>query len=429
MGIRSLHRNLKIRMFDSFLSMMLGNMLFPFMTIYFAEQFGSKTAGLLLMLNIALGVVANFCGGYLADLYGRRTLMLAGESLRLTAFVGMMAANSPWLNSPVLTFVMFVITGLCWGLSGPAMDAMMVDVSTPENRKLVYSVQYWSVNFSVMLGGVIGGFFFQSYRFELFVAVCVAQMVSVLLLVFFIEETHRGTHASCVRKEKSSGAVREMLGNYGKVFADRRFMLYVLASLLMMSVEFMNNSYTGVRLSREFGVQSVFGLPLDGVKMFGMLSSENSLFVVLLTAFVTVWLKKRREQPLLILGVLLYTAGYAMQAWSNQPLVLFLCMGVAVCGELLWVPIKQSMMADLAPEENRSAYMAVNGLVFRGASILGSLAVTVGAFLPSWTMAILFGLCGLAALNLLLRVRNQRVSVRHERTETQTQANAKEGLA
>ncbi|MBL0385843.1 MFS transporter [Tumebacillus sp. ITR2] len=428
MGFRSLHRNLKIRMVDSFLSMILGNMLFPFMTIYFAQQFGGKTAGVLLMLNVALGVVANFCGGYLADRYGRRTLMLVGESIRFTAFLGMMVANSPWFTSPLLTFVTFTITGLCWGLSGPAMDAMMVDVSTPENRKLVYSVQYWSVNFSLMIGGVVGGFFFQSYRFELFVAVCAAQMISLLLLVFFIEETHRGTHAQTQQKQKQ-GAVREMLGNYKLVFADRRFMVYVLASLLMMSVEFMNNSYTGVRLADEFGTQHLLGLPIDGVKMFGMLGSENSLFVVLLTAFVSVWIKKRREQPLLILGVLLYAVGYAMQAWSNQPLLLFLCMGVAVCGELIWVPIKQSLMADLAPEENRSAYMAVNGLVFRGASILGSLAVTIGAFLPSWTMAILFLLSGLAALNLLLRVLNNRTATRRVQSPITTQSQTKEGIA
>jgi DHA1 family multidrug resistance protein B-like MFS transporter len=409
MGFRSLHRNLKIRMIDSFLSMILGNMLFPFMTIYFAQQFGEKVAGMLLMLNILIGVLANFYGGYLADRYGRKNIMVIGESTRLVAFLLMMAANSPWLTSPSLTFVMFALTGMCWGLSGPAMEAMMVDVSTPENRKLVYSVQYWSVNFSLMIGGVVGGFFFQSYRFELFVAICFAQLVSLALLVFFIEETHGG-HTAPARE---GGAVRQMIGNYKTVFQDRRFMLYVLASLLMMSVEFMNNSYTGVRLAQEFGEQSVLSFSLTGVQMFGLLGSENSLFVVVLTAFVSVWIKKRREQPMLILGVLLYTVGYAVQAWSNAPLTLFLFMGIAVFGELIWVPIKQSMMADLAPSENRSAYMAVNGLVFRGASVLGSLAVTVGAFLPSWTMALLFLLAGLASLSLLLRVMENRVAARH----------------
>jgi MFS transporter, DHA1 family, multidrug resistance protein B len=426
MGILSLHRNLKIRMLDSFISMILGNMLFPFMTIYFAQQFGEKTAGLLLTLNILIGVVANFYGGYLSDRYGRKNMMLIGESTRLVAFVTMMIANSPWLESPVLTFFMFALTGVCWGISGPAADAMMVDVSTPENRKLVYSLQYWAVNLSFVIGGLVGGFLFQSHRFELFLGVVAAQLLSVFLLVFFIEESHQGTKPSPEQQEREQkhSVIREMLCNYRKVFQDRAYMLLILGSLLILGVEFMGSSYNKVRLANEFGLQHVLSFPVDGVQMGGLLAAENSLFVVLLSAFTLALFRKRSEKRMMICGVLFYAIGHATMSLSIQPYVLFALMGITVLGELIWVPIKQSLMAELAPEENRSAYMAVGGLVFRGANVLGSLAVTVGAFLPSWTMAMIFLLSGIFALSLILNVRESR-SLRQQNIRLQK----KEGIA
>jgi len=404
-GFRSLHRNLQIRLVDGFISMLLGNMLFPFMTIYFAQSFGEEVAGLLLVLNVLIGLLAGFYGGYIADRIGRKRTMVIGETTRLVAFVIMMLANSPWLESPLLTFAMFTLAGVCWGISGPAHEAMMVDVSTPENRKFVYSIQYWAINFSLMLGGVIGGFFFQSYRFELYIGVVIAQTISLLLLLFFIEETHKGQKpAAAADGQKQPGVLRQMIGNYKLVFRDNRFMLYVVASLFLMAVEHMGRAYVGVRLASEFGTQELFSFSVDGVKMFGLLGSENSLLVVLTTALFVAWVSRHTERKMLMLGITCYSVGFAVQAFTNSPWLLFGFMALATVGELIWVPIKQAMMADLAPQENRSAYMAVNGLVYRGAMILGSFSITVGTVLPSWSMGVIFLLSGLLALSLVLRV-------------------------
>ncbi|MGI8314526.1 hypothetical protein [Halobacillus mangrovi] len=70
-------------------------MFFPFMTIYFERSFGKDYAGILPMLSQAFSVLASLIGGYCADRFECKRLMVysaIGESLTFLLFA---AANSP----------------------------------------------------------------------------------------------------------------------------------------------------------------------------------------------------------------------------------------------------------------------------------------------------------------------------------------------
>ena len=49
----------------------------------------------------------------------------------------MTLAISPWIESPIIVLVMLIIVGVCSGLGKPAGQAMLIDVSTKENRKFI----------------------------------------------------------------------------------------------------------------------------------------------------------------------------------------------------------------------------------------------------------------------------------------------------
>ncbi|WP_198291584.1 hypothetical protein [Brevibacillus borstelensis] len=73
---------------------------------------------------------------------------------------------------------------------------------------------------------------------------------------------------------------------------------------------------------------------------------------------------------------------------------------VATIGELMYVPVRQTYLAEIVRAEARSSYMAVNGLVMQGAKAFGALGISVGAVLPSSAMAALYFLIGMAGLVL-----------------------------
>ncbi|WP_139488021.1 MDR family MFS transporter [Brevibacillus dissolubilis] len=404
MRFRDLHANIKIRFYEMFLGNLLGNMIYPFMAIYFAQKFGAAITGILLAVNIGVGIVAGMYGGPLADRIGRRKIILAAESLRFLALIGLVIVNSPWLEMPVVTYLMMMLINIVWGISSPANEAMIVDCTTNENRPFVYSLNYWSWNVTMLIGGIVGGFFFQSYRFEIFIGAACVSLMAIGLLLFFIKETYQPT--ATVQQVKT-GITNPFasLASYKSVLANKIFLLYCAAATLNGAIENMGFSYIGVRLAEQFGEQQLLSwqgwqLKVDGIEMYGVLSSENALLVAVLGLMIPFLIRRFREQHTLYFGIVTYTVGYALCAVLNQPWILFVAMFLATAGELIWVPVQQTVMVRLIPGESRSTYLAFNRMANSVNQMTGPLAVTVGSFVSATGMGTIFFLSGMMAIYL-----------------------------
>ncbi|KUP09342.1 MFS transporter [Bacillus coahuilensis m2-6] len=391
MKFRDFHRNIKIRILESFLSSSVGSMIFPFMAIYLSYHFGAKLTGILLLVNVFIGIGVTFIGGYFSDQYGRKKIILLAEILRFVAFFIMMLSNSPWLQLPLLTFFMMTLNSVCWGLAGPANQAMLIDVSTPDQRKLMYSITYWANNVSIAIGGILGAFLFKDYLFELFLALTTVTGVIVFMIIFFIEESYKPT----IVKRKATEHVTLLFKGYQSVWQDRLFVLYVLAGVCILSMEFQLTNYTGIRLSETMPTQSFLGLEIDGVKMMGYLRSENTILVAIIALFAVKLTSNMNDRFVLVASCLTFTIGYGFISYSNNILLLVIMMAVLTIGEVTRVPVEQSYIANIPPYDARSSYMAFNGLKFNLAMLISAITVFLGAYLSTLTMSILITMVGL----------------------------------
>ena len=391
MKFRDFHRNIKIRIIETFMSRFIGSMIFPFMSIYLAVHFGAKIAGLLLIINVIIGIGINFIGGYFADQFGRKKIMLFAETIRFFAFLTMMISNSPWFESPLLTFAMMTVNSICWGLAGPANQAMMIDVSTPPQRKLMYAITYWANNLSIAIGGIVGAFLFQDYLFELFLSLSVAAAITALLVAVFIDESHSPVSSQLTPAQH----MIQLFSNYKIVMQDKVFVLFTFAGVLILSMEFQLTNYIGIRLSEEMPSQQFLFWHIDGVQTMGILRSENTILVVILMLFVTKIQHGLKDKSVLILSCFLFSVGYATLAYSNNLFILFIMMALLTIGEVFRVPVEQSYMASLPPENARSSYMAFNGLKFNLSMLIASTTVTLGSILPSSYMSVIILAIGL----------------------------------
>ncbi|MGB8954833.1 MAG: MFS transporter [Tumebacillaceae bacterium] len=410
MNVRDLHLNIKIRLIETFFTNVLSNMVLPFMTIYFAEHFGQKMAGVMFALNVLAGVASGVFGGLLADRVGRRRMMLIAEWMRFAALVMIAVANTSWFNSALVTFFMMLIVNISSGFSFPAGQAMIVDCSTPENRKLVYSLDYWSINASLLIGGAVGGLMFHSYMSELFTGGAVMSMISILLLQFAIKETHT------IATDTKQPLAADMQGSYKNVFRDKTFMIFILACMLLLAVQNVAFQYSGVRLAQEMTSETLLSLPfltvnVDGVQMYGFLRAENALAVVCLTLLLQRVFRKYRDQHVLNSGIVLTVLGFACIVWMNNPWLLLIAMLIGTIGDMMNVTIRQTYLADIVPSTQRGTYMAMHGLVQVGAQMAAAGGVFLGAWVPAWGMAVIVVLFGLISL-VQFGVLEQRVQLR-----------------
>ncbi|MBE3553801.1 MAG: MFS transporter [Thermicanus sp.] len=420
MRFRDFHPNVKIRIYVSFITSFAQSLTFPFMAIYFAQYFGEAFTGLLFLASILLSMATGFYGGYFADRVGRKKLMVLSEAVFFGGYFLTMMANSPWLISPEITAFTFLVISAFWGIYGPAGDAMLLDVTTSENRTLMYSIMYWSHNLTLAVGASIGAFFFEKHRFILFTVMTGAVLISLVTTIFMIQETYDAKKER-EERERIRGQKDGFLRNYLLVIKDTPFMLFGLASMLIATLEFQLQNYIGIRLAKEVPAQSLFGISFNGVNLLGFLQTENTVLVVLLAAFAAVIIRRFPQEKVLYLGSFLYITGYSMITAASLPLLLLAAMFLATIGEVIKVPVQQSLFAEMIPSHSRSAYIAVNGFVWQGARVLSSLGVLLGTVLNGWEMglvAFFMGMGGMFLYRWVMPEIQARRAKRHKAEET-----------
>lgn len=396
---RELHPNIRARILIQFLSKIIGSMIFPFLAIYFTMEINSSVAGVLLLINVFVQFLAGIYGGHLADVIGRRKLMITGEVLKVFAFLGMVLCNSPFFHSPWITFAMLLIIGVAQGLVNPAGEAMLIDVSTPENRAFMYSISYWANNLSMLIGIMVGGWFFVDYLFPLLVALLIMSFVTAWLTIILISETLERK----LVPEKGSYGLLEMFKSYGQVLHDYRFLLYTIGGIAVMSIEYQRGNYISVRLAEDFQHFLVnFGplgeVNLNGVQIVSVLTAVNTLFIVLFTVPIARWVTKRAQQPIMYVGFSLFAIGFAVCAFANCLIVLLIATAVLSIGELLYVPTRQTILATIVDDNKRGAYMAFNGIIFQIGKMIGSVSLVFAPFIGKYGMGIFTIALGIVAI-------------------------------
>ncbi|CAM4255816.1 major facilitator superfamily protein [Paenibacillus macerans] len=397
----SLDINVKIRLIERFLTQIVANAIQPFMVIYFSYTLGAKLAGVLLAINVILSFISGFYGGYWSDRFGRKRIMILSEIVRFFAVFTMFLESTALFDSAMVVYFAMAINSIASGISGPAGEALIVDSSSSEERKYIYTIDYWLWNLSLLAGSVIGGFFFKEYKHILMLCLTLVSIISIILLVFFIKETIGKTELQPVELKKRFWP--QFLLNYKTVSMDRIFLVFLIASLLDLSVQTQTSNFIAVRLVNEISEQKLFSwgncnFLVDGYNLFGMLNTLNAVIVTVFAALISYLTGKIGPKYAIVAGMLIYTTGYSIISYETRPWILFAMMAVVSLGELIYVPHKQALMADIIPNDKRGSYMAMNAVTTRGAVMLGSLAVTLGAVVPKYVVSLEIFIIGMASI-------------------------------
>ncbi|TMU86999.1 MFS transporter [Bacillus sp. BHET2] len=400
MRIRDIHPNLKLRLVMQFLGGLVSMAVIPFMAIYFARKIGATQTGIILILIVISGIIGGFIGGHVSDKIGRRKIMIYAELGIMVTFFFIALCNSPWFDLPYVSAAFFVLNMFAGGMFQPAAQAMIIDVTDTDSRKLIFTISYWLGNLATAIGGIIGAFLFKSYLYELFLGISGISLLSVLVTYYFISETYTPEPSTTQSKSSSSAMVQ----SYTTVLKDKLFMFYIIGAVFIFTLEQSLTNYVGIRLERDIPEQSasLFGIDfmLDGTRMLGFLRTENTLLVVLLSAVVLFLFKKWKDRWTLITGMFIFSVCFSAFAFTNNILFLLILSFVGTFGELMYVPIKQAMIGDLAPSNARSTYMAFYSLTFYGAMIIASLLIIVGEWISPVAMGGILLILGLTGTGL-----------------------------
>jgi len=410
MRIRDWDRSLQVRLFGEFFSNLSFWMVFPFLAIYFADEFGTSMAGVLLVASQVFSVGANLVGGYCADRFGRRTMLFFSAIAEGVAFILFAFANSPWLDSPLLSFVAFTIAGMAGSLYHPASQAIVADVVPEKDRSTVFSVFYTSINISVVIGPIVGAVLFFNHRFILLLVSGIIFCIVGLAIRFLTEETLPDD----MKAKMASGSnnwtqvIVTQVKTYGLIVKDKVFFLFVIAGILLGQTymqldmlipvymkEVIDKQVLGTLFNREWSV--------TGEGSFGILLSENGLLVVLFTVIVTRWMTKYPEKWVFFLSSFLYAVAMIIFPMTANFWVFLIAMAIFTLGELATVGLQESFVSKLAPDDMRGQYFAAASLRYTIGRTIAPLVFPLVAWIGfTWTFAILAALALLSGFIYLL---------------------------
>ena len=344
-------------------------LLFPFFALYITARFsvGMTQVGLLFTILSAGSIVGSMIGGALADKFGRRLLILFGLVVSGigSIFMGI-------IDDLFAFYILAAVLGILGDFGGPARQAMVVDLLGKEKQAEGFGILRVAVNLSAVIGPILGGIIVaQSYLF-LFIADAVSSIITAIVVFIVIPETKPEK-----KDDKAEETVMKTLVGYKEVLKDAQYVLFLAVSAITVLVYMQLNSTLSVFL------RDVHNFP---AWKFGFLLSTNALMVVVLQFWITRKVSKYAPMKVMAVGTLLYMVGFGMYGFISEEYLFFTAMIILTIGEMIEMPIAQSVAASFAPEDKRGRYMAAFGFHWAIPNLFGVLlaGVVIDTLGPNW---------------------------------------------
>lgn len=317
--------------------------LWPLTTIYVSEVLGRSitTAGIVLMLQAAAGMIGSLLGGALYDQIGGRKAILLGIAISITAVITI-ALTQIWS----VYLVMMILLGFGNGIIPPAVYAMASGV-WPEGGRKTFNLLYVMQNIGVALGTALGGIVAE-YSFKISFFSNGFTFLFFALLVWF------GLNEHIAREPRGTIGFASVRSREQK--KDRRGFY----ALLILCLGFMFCWITYVQWQTSLSTYMlVLGYPLSS---YSLLWTINGLLIILLQPFSAVIV--RRILPSirgqLLAGVALFATTFLVLCLVHHQYSSFIIgMTIMTIGEIFIWPAVPNGAAQLAPEGKRGFYQGM----------------------------------------------------------------------
>jgi predicted MFS family arabinose efflux permease len=311
-----------------------------FVGIWAIEKLGASSAqlGVGFLIGAVAASVSGYLGGHASDHVGRRPLILLGWGLQSTFLLSYI-----FVGRHVLVGLGLIALGAVFGSIGQGADqAMVADLVPPERHEAAYASVRVASNLGVTFGPPIGGLLLVGRQWPvLWVGVSLLSLAGWAIAFRYLPR--RGAY---------SPAEPPTRGSFGVIRRDHAFLLFLLSGGLAYLV--------------YVAIETV--LPISAVNTHGISPSVWGFIVIINPALVTIFqlrvtrgVARYPAGPKLVTAMLLMGGSFLLLLLNASLAMYALVIFVFVIGEMLWVPTSQAIVAGLAPEDVRGAYMGAFG--------------------------------------------------------------------
>ncbi len=365
-----------------------------FIPLIFVNQVGlSATAvGIGIGSGSLAGIVGHLVGGYLADspAYGRKRALSFSAGLSIMAAIALALTQS----LPMLV-VANLLMGLSAGCYWTAADAAVIDVTVPEHRHKAFAVLVLADSLGGGLGIWGGGLLLSLFHQAQILFLVASLILVVFLVVILIAVTE-------TRQEHLEHS--DTLQGFVVALRDRSLILFVLVNILFTTYIALVSSTLPLYFT------NIVSINLEATASGTSIGSIANLYTwcyvglgALLQIPIVQVLGSVPKVRILAISMVLWGTGF-MLVWvsgtvaSMQLVWAIASLAVLSIAATIYKPFAPAIVAELAPESLRGAYLAISYQCW-------SIGYFIGPVLGGWAMdqsrAIAHGLWIVTAISAL----------------------------
>ncbi len=388
----------------------VGNFVYPFLTLILTEKmnYSPFETGIIMLITSVIYVPASILGGILADRWKyKSTFML------FSGFTGILFLICGFLLNSRIMIIFLILANVSDGISQPSNTAMVSNFTNNENRSTAFSLLYLGHNIGLSVGQLVGGTIFNNYTKYLFIGNAATIFLCVILIKFLVKEgtEYNNTESDIdigVNTEETNIDKNDNKGLFKIIIENKKLIFFSLNSMLLAFIFAQENFTLPLHVSDIFKE--------NGAKYFGMLTSINSVTVILLTLPVTVFTNKLKPSLNLSLSAFFSLITALLLCVFKQLYGFILAMIIWSVGEIFKATNLDAYVMNNSPKEYLgrlcSVFSLINGAGYAITPLLMGKFVEVFGFKSSW---ILVSIVAFTALNGMLYLYRQE---KKEKSET-----------
>jgi multidrug resistance protein len=331
-------------------------------------------SGLIIAAFALVSLCLNIPSGIISDNVGRKPLIIIGLLLYSVA-----AVLFPFSKNTYDWIFIRALQGAGAGLFFPAIAALIVDVTSQEERGHALSVYNMGMGIGLAAGPISGGFLFERYGMFMPFLFCAAfALISAVLVLFFVpEEPKRGLKVPA-KKEKRKGLSLTVDGK-------RALIVCCIVIFFGMGVASMTSATFAPFAIDNFDiVEDIIGT---------ILTVMFVVFVLLQVGFNRL-MKQVGEYMLAIIGLFLCVCGLLVLGFATSVLELFMT-GVFLGASLGAISLGTLTLASKAAGKGQEGeVMGIYYTTFYAS--MGTIPIVCGALSDIFSVRLLFlGYAGL----------------------------------
>jgi len=322
--------------------------IFPFLSLLCSRILGFTTVqtGYIVAFTSLGNIDGSLLGGKLSDEWGRRKTFIR---LAVVMICAMTAAGLICTRRAVVVLIF-----LCNAIASsvvPIISAMVIDISPDEKRNESISLVYIFSNIGSASGPVIAGLLFYNHLPWTFFTMAICYSVALAIMLIRTKETYAGNANLDVRGcgPEADSADTPL---FSMVTHSRVMLVFVICLFLIFVC------YTFISYLLPLQFSDAVGLE-RGSKLTSAIWTINGLIVIACTPLLMLFIKKHRPLINLVIGCLLYVAGFLIYALPLSPAMALGAVVIWTCGEIFVNTEGTVLLAELSPMTHRGRVVAL----------------------------------------------------------------------